>query len=103
MANQQAIDAAMLGQFNKAEEVITHVRNIRKQNNIANKVKIDLKIKANNAINKEFDSVISKMTNLSSLEYITKNWAMPIRLLWIPTSTLFPLEMTLMWKLKLQR
>jgi valyl-tRNA synthetase len=69
---QQAIDTSILGQFNKAEEVITHVRNIRKQNNIANKVKIDLKIKANNAINKEFDSVISKMTNLSSLEYITE-------------------------------
>jgi valyl-tRNA synthetase len=64
------LDEAVLSQFNLATEVITHIRNIRKKNNIANKVKIDLFIKMNKSINKTFDSVIVKMGNLTKLEYI---------------------------------
>ncbi|MFT6982405.1 MAG: valyl-tRNA synthetase [Crocinitomicaceae bacterium] len=64
------LDEAVLSQFNLATEVITHIRNIRKKNNIANKVKIDLFIKKNKDINKAFDSVIVKMGNLTQLEYI---------------------------------
>jgi valyl-tRNA synthetase len=65
-------NTTVLHQFDLAEKVITHIRNIRKQNNIANKVKIDLKIKINATIDKSFDAVVSKMGNLSSLEYITE-------------------------------
>lgn len=64
-------DAKVMSQFDIAEKIITNIRNIRKQNNIANKVKIELKVKVNAEIDKNFDSVISKMGNLSSLEYIT--------------------------------
>jgi valyl-tRNA synthetase len=51
------------------EKVVTQIRNIRKQQNIANKVKIELFIKKNLAIDTSFDSVILKMGNLSQLQY----------------------------------
>ena len=64
-------DAVVLEQFNVATEVITNIRNIRKENNIANKVKVELFVKKNNDFSSEFDSVIKKMGNLSQLEYVT--------------------------------
>lgn len=60
---------ALLKKFELTDAVITNIRNIRKQNNIASKIKIDLKINVNKEIDKQFDSVIIKMGNLSSLEY----------------------------------
>ncbi|HRP53476.1 MAG TPA: class I tRNA ligase family protein, partial [Fluviicola sp.] len=65
-------DKTVLKQFQTAEEVITNIRNIRKKNNIANKVKLDLFIKKNNEINPAFDCVIVKMGNLTQLEYTTE-------------------------------
>lgn len=69
---QKSSDETILKQFGKAEEVITNVRNIRKQKNIANKVKIDLKVKVNNAPDKSFDPVISKMGNIAAYEYVSE-------------------------------
>jgi valyl-tRNA synthetase len=57
--------------FTKAEEVITNIRNVRKQHNIANKVRIDLFVKKNRESDASFDPVIIKMGNLSQLEYVT--------------------------------
>ena len=65
----QVIDESVLKSFTKAEEVITNIRNVRKQHNIANKVKIELFIKKNTEIDASFDAVILKMGNLSLLEY----------------------------------
>lgn len=69
---QKKSDEMILKQFGKAEEVITNVRNIRKQKNIANKVKIDLKVKVNNTLDKSFDPVISKMGNIAAYEYVSE-------------------------------
>ncbi len=63
------VDQAPLTQFTLVEEVITNIRNIRKKNNIANKVKLELFVKKNNDLNTRFDSVIVKMGNLSHLDY----------------------------------
>jgi valyl-tRNA synthetase len=71
----QTINSDVLASFNKAEEVITHIRNVRKKNNIANKVKMDLFIKKNNDIDTSFDAVLVKMGNLSQLEYVTEKVA----------------------------
>ena len=65
----QPVDASVLKSFSKAEEVITNIRNVRKQHNIANKVKIELFIKKNTEVDASFDAVILKMGNLSLLEY----------------------------------
>jgi len=65
----QTVDSNVLKSFSKAEEVITHIRNVRKQHNIANKVKIELFIKKNTEVDTSFDAVLLKMGNLSLLEY----------------------------------
>ncbi|MDG2464939.1 MAG: valine--tRNA ligase [Crocinitomicaceae bacterium] len=69
------VDSSILKSFEEAVEVITNIRNIRKKNNIANKVKMELFVKTNGEIDKSMDSVISKMGNLSSLEYVTEKVA----------------------------
>src|SRR5574343_103786 len=66
------VDETVLVSFSKAEEVITNIRNVRKQNNIANKVKMDLFIKKNAEIDSSFDAVLVKMGNLTQLEYVTE-------------------------------
>ena len=63
------VDQSLLSKFMITESVISNIRTIRKENNIANKVKIELFVKENKKIYKDFDSVISKMVNLSVLEY----------------------------------
>lgn len=63
------VDQALLSKFTLAESVISNIRTIRKENNIANKVKIELFVKENKEISKDFDSVILKMVNLSLMEY----------------------------------
>ncbi|MDA7580692.1 valine--tRNA ligase [Crocinitomicaceae bacterium] len=63
-------DSEVLTQFGRATDVITNIRNIRKKNNIANKVKMDLFIKKNKDLDASFDSVLLKMGNLSQLEYV---------------------------------
>ncbi|NRA12389.1 MAG: valine--tRNA ligase, partial [Crocinitomicaceae bacterium] len=66
----KSIDGKVLKDFDMATEVITHIRNIRKKNNIASKVKMDLFIKNNKDVDTSFDPVIVKMGNLTQLEYI---------------------------------
>jgi valyl-tRNA synthetase len=63
-------DETILANFIKAEEIITNIRNVRKQHNIANKVRIELFVKKNRDMDSSFDSVIVKMGNLSQLEYV---------------------------------
>ncbi len=62
-------DEKVMKEFSKAEEIITNIRNIRKQNNIATKIKMDLFVKKNQESDASFDAVIIKMGNLSQLEY----------------------------------
>ncbi len=65
----------VLHQFAVAEEVIINIRNIRKQNNIANKVKMELFVKKNNELDQAFDAVIVKMGNLTQLDYVNEKIA----------------------------
>ncbi len=65
-------DETVLKNFLQAEEIITNIRNVRKENNIANKVKMDLFVKKNEDLDTSFDSVVVKMGNLSQLEYVTE-------------------------------
>lgn len=64
-----AINETILTQFDNATEVITNIRNIRKQNNIANKVAVEMYIKVNAADDPLFNEVIQKMGNLSKFDY----------------------------------
>jgi len=67
--NPGKVNATLLSNFEKAEKVIVQVRTIRKEKNIANKVKLELMVKARENINRDLDAVIAKICNLSSLVY----------------------------------
>ncbi|NNT73012.1 valine--tRNA ligase [Flavobacterium sp. IMCC34852] len=56
--------------FDFAAEVIAGVRTIRKDKNIAMKDAVDLKVVNNEKASTYFDSVITKLGNITSLEYI---------------------------------
>ncbi len=66
----QGFDPEILKSFEKAEKVITQIRTIRKEKNIANKVKLELMIKAGAQIDSSMDAVLKKICNLSKLDYV---------------------------------
>jgi valyl-tRNA synthetase len=66
-----SFDAKLIADFDFAMEVIAGVRTIRKEKNIAMKEAIDLKVVNNEKVTTYFDSVIMKLGNIVSLEYMT--------------------------------
>jgi valyl-tRNA synthetase len=68
----QGYDELYLTAFDKAEKIIAQIRNIRKNNNIANKVKLEMYVRTDHANQSKFDAVIIKMGNLSVMEYVTE-------------------------------
>ena len=72
MPEHQKIDTNILGKFEYAVEVIMAIRTLRLEKNIPLKESISLFIKKNNdeKIDYTFDSVIAKLTNLESVEYV---------------------------------
>ena len=65
-----SINNQVLTDFEVAAEVISGIRNIRKQKNIANKQVLDFSVKTNALLNTAFDAVIAKLGNLSSINYV---------------------------------
>ncbi|MFM7021730.1 MAG: valine--tRNA ligase [Flavobacteriales bacterium] len=64
-------DKSALLKGDLAKEVISGVRNVRNQNNISPKEKLDVKIVTSDKANyTAFETVVGKMANLSSLEYV---------------------------------
>jgi len=65
-----AIDTKILADEKFAAEVISGLRTIRKEKNIPNKDQIELFVKLNESTDQSFDSVITKLGNLSVLNYV---------------------------------
>ena len=65
-------NADLIEEFDFAAEVISGIRTIRKEKNIAFKDVIDLKIINNEKVATNFDAVILKLGNIASLEYVTE-------------------------------
>lgn len=63
-------DNTVLENFTSAEEVIADIRTFRKDKNVPFKDSIDLKVKNSAGIQTSFDSVISKLGNVKTLEYV---------------------------------
>ena len=61
----------LIADFEFTAEVIAGLRTIRKEKNIAMKEAVDLKVVNNEKVSTYFDSVIMKLGNIVSLEYIT--------------------------------
>jgi len=64
------IDVTILANEKVASEVISGIRTIRNEKNIANKDQVELFVKLNEDTDKSFDSVITKLGNLSTLQYV---------------------------------
>ena len=66
------LQESILSDFSLAAEVVSSLRNFRKQKQIPNKEKISLFIKENEDLNKDMDSIIVKLGNLETLDYTDK-------------------------------
>ncbi len=64
------VDVRLQSAFERFAEVVNNVRNIRKQNQIANKEAIDLLILEHQAADKTFDDAIRHLCNLRSIQYV---------------------------------
>lgn len=61
-----------LKKFEYVKEIIVGIRNIRKQNNIAFKDALDLKVRKNDRYPENFESIILKMGNIASIETVNE-------------------------------
>lgn len=71
----KAVNQELIKEFDVAIEIISGIRNIRKQNNLANKVEINLGIVKSNNHPQGMDEVIKKMGNIQELTYIEDKMA----------------------------
>ena len=66
----KTINKALISEFEFATDVISGIRNIRKQNNIAFKDAIAFSVINNENSNDTFDDIIVKLGNLKSIDYV---------------------------------
>ena len=69
---QKAFDADILTQFETVIEVISGIRTIRKEKNLPFKDAIELKVINHDAFTTYFDAVVTKLGNISQLEYVSE-------------------------------
>lgn len=62
----------LIAKFDLASEVVSGIRTIRKDKNIAFKKEIELLVVNNEKVTREFDEIIKKLGNVSQLNYIDK-------------------------------
>jgi valyl-tRNA synthetase len=67
----KAFDAKLIADFDFATEVISGIRTIRKDKNIPFKDAMELKVVNNEKASMYFDSVIQKLGNVTTLEYVS--------------------------------
>jgi valyl-tRNA synthetase len=65
-------NAALIADFENTMEIISGVRTIRKDKNIPFKDVIELMAINNDNVSTYFDSIVSKLGNISSLQYVTE-------------------------------
>ncbi|MBQ0080799.1 MAG: valine--tRNA ligase [Alistipes sp.] len=68
----EQIDVTLLERFTLLEEVVTNIRNIRKQNNIPQRESLRLKLISDENYPEEFESILLKIGNLSSIERVSQ-------------------------------
>ncbi len=66
----KSFDAKLITDFEFATEVISGIRTIRKDKNISFREVIELRVMNNEKASTHFDSVIQKLGNLTTLEYV---------------------------------
>ena len=72
MPKAEKADEVALARFTLAQEVVSAVRNIRKQKNLAQKEALELKVVRDENYPAEYEAVIAKMANLSAVTFVTE-------------------------------
>ncbi len=72
MPKAEKADEVALARFALAQEVVSAVRNIRKQKNLAQKEALELKVVRDENYPAEYEAVIVKMANLSAVTFVTE-------------------------------
>ena len=71
--NFKNVDNNILEEFIIFKDVVSGIRNVRKHNNIASKVLLDLKLKVNNEWKSQFNSLIIKLGNITEIEEVDES------------------------------
>ncbi|UMB60887.1 valine--tRNA ligase [Lutibacter sp. A80] len=66
------VNEKLINDFKIASEVISGIRNIRKDKNISFKDQIEFSVLNNDNVSSDFDKVIEKLGNLSAINYVTE-------------------------------
>ena len=72
MPKAEKADEGALARFALAQEVVSAVRNIRKQKNLPQKEALELKVVRDENYPAEYEAVIVKMANLSAVTFVTE-------------------------------
>ncbi|SNR31933.1 valine--tRNA ligase [Lutibacter flavus] len=67
-----SVNDNLINQFKVASEVISGIRNIRKEKNIAFKNEIEFSVLNNDNLNTDFDAVIEKLGNTTTINYVSE-------------------------------
>ena len=71
-------DATLLARFTLVQEAVSAIRNIRKQKNMPQRDAIELKVIRDENYPAEFEAIISKMGNISTINFISEKAATDI-------------------------
>lgn len=66
----EAYDENLIAAFETAAEVVSGIRGLRKEKNISHKETLELSVLNNEKLSADFDAVISKLGNLSGINYV---------------------------------
>ena len=72
MPKVQEVDDATLARFVLVQDVVSAIRNIRKQKNLPQKEALELKVVRDDNYPAEYEAVIVKMANLSQVTFVTE-------------------------------
>lgn len=87
--------STIVSDFAFAQEKIAAIRQVRNEKNIAQKIALELFIKESSNDNKEFDGIITKLCNISNLEYISDKKEGALSLMVRTTEMFIPLGDTI--------
>jgi valyl-tRNA synthetase len=66
----EKVDSSIITSFDRMQEVVIGIRNVRKEKNIPNKEAVELMARVNQDNTTEFDAVIQHLCNIRSINYV---------------------------------
>ncbi len=88
-------EGSIIDDFSFVQETIGAIRQVRNEKNIAQKIPLEVYIKVSDNDNKSFDTIISKLCNLSVLEYISDKKDSTLSLMVRTREIFIPLSITI--------